>query len=364
MEYILGIAASMTIYSDKFAVCDVFIGGDSPCFIVAEIGANHDGDPKRAMELIEMAAAAGADAVKFQTYSASELVADPDRVLNWGREGYEREETIGALFDRLALPREAHKDLFDFAKSKGLVAFSTPFSLDGVDFLNDLNVPLWKVASSDVRDKRLLEYIASKTKPVILSTGKSLLQETARAIDILRFHKVPFAVLHCLAQYPAPMEEVCLSTIPAFKGIFPDAVIGFSDHTIGITAALGAVALGAKILERHVTYDECAEGPDHWFSSPPEEFTQLCQEIRRLEVAMRGVRTGILPSEAREREVSVRSLVLRVGLKAGDCIRHEHLEAKRPGYGIDPFDADKIIGMMVPRDLPGGSVLTWEALKP
>jgi sialic acid synthase SpsE len=361
LDSVLGIQTSL---SQSFNVEDRPVGGQAPCFIVAEIGANHDGDPTRAMELIEMAASAGADAVKFQTYTASELVADPDRVLSWGREGYERQDTIGALFDRVSLPRQAHKDLFDFAKTKGLVAFSTPFSLDGVDFLNSLNVPLWKVASSDVRDKRLLEYISSKAKPVILSTGKSLLQETARAVDILRSHSIPFAVLHCLAQYPAPMEEVSLSTIPAFQGIFPDAVVGFSDHTIGITAALGAVALGAKILERHVTYDVGAEGPDHWFSSPPSEFAQLCQEVRRLEVAMRGVRTGILPSEAREREVSVKSLILRVGLKAGDFIRPEHLEAKRPGYGIDPFDEDKVIGMIVHRDLPSGSVLTWEALKP
>lgn len=347
----------------SFKVSGRTVGGDAPCFIVAEIGANHDGDPERARDLVDMAAAAGADAVKFQTYSAAELVADPDRVLTWGREGRERTETIGGLFDRLALPRAAHKSLFEYAKSKGVIPFSTPFSLDGVDFLQRLDVPLWKVASSDVRDRFLLEHLARTGKPVILSTGKSLLPETVRAVDTLRAGNVPFAVLHCLAQYPAPMEEVNLATIPAFKGVFPDAVIGFSDHTIGITAALGAVALGAKIVERHVTYDQDADGPDHWFSSSPQEFSDLCREIRRLEAAIGGVRTGILPSEVREREVSVRSLILKKGLKAGEVITPDHLDTKRPGHGIDPYDAEKIIGMAVPRDLAAGSVLTWEALK-
>lgn len=347
----------------SFNVAGRTVGGDAPCFIVAEIGANHDGDPGRARELVDMAAEAGADAVKFQTYSAAELVADPDRVLSWGREGRERTETIGGLFDRLALPRAAHQALFEHARSRGVIPFSTPFSLDGVDFLNALDVPLWKVASSDVRDRFLLEHLARTGKPVILSTGKSLLSETTRAIDTLRAGKVPFAVLHCIAQYPAPMEEVNLATIPAFKAMFPDAVIGFSDHTLGISAALGAVALGGQIIERHVTYDQDADGPDHWFSSSPQEFGDLCREIRRLEAAIGGVRTGILPSEIREREVSVRSLVLKKGLKAGEVITAGHLDTKRPGHGIDPYDAEKIIGMAAPRDLEQGSVLTWEALK-
>jgi len=350
--------------SAAFSLPGRIVGGDSPCFIVAEIGANHDGSIDRAYELVEMAVAAGADAVKFQTYSSRELLADPHRIVQWGRSENLRSEPIGSLFDRLALPRSAHKPLFDFCKSKGVIAFSTPFSVDGVDFLNSLGVPLWKVASSDVRDKRLLEHIASKGQPVILSTGKSLLQETARAVDTLRAAGVPFALLHCIAQYPAPIEEASLGTIPAFKGIFPDAVIGYSDHTLGITAALGAVAVGAKVLERHVTYDLNAAGPDHWFSSGPDEFARLCGEVRRLEAALKGVRTGILPSEVKEREVSVRSLVLRESLKAGERIRPEHLDAKRPGYGIDPFDADKVVGMVVPFDLPSGFVLTWDSLRP
>lgn len=360
MDSVLG---RSSLSAASFKVVDRVVGGLAPCFIVAEIGANHDGNPQRAHDLIDIAAEAGADAVKFQTYSSSELVADPDRVLTWGRVGRERTETIGCLFDRLALPREAHKPLFTYAKSKGLIAFSTPFSLDGVDFLNDLDTPLWKVASSDVRDKFLLEHLTRTGKPVILSTGKSLLPETSRAVDTLRAGNVPIAVLHCLAQYPAPMDEVNLATIPAFQAIFPDAVVGFSDHTIGITAALGAVALGAKIIERHITHDQDADGPDHWFSSSPQELSDLCREVRRLEAAIGGVRTGILPAEVRERETSVRSIVLKHDLQAGDVITADDLSTKRPGHGIDPYDAEKIIGIAVPRALEAGSVLTWEALK-
>jgi sialic acid synthase SpsE len=346
-----------------FDVAGRRVGADAPCFIVAEIGANHDGDPRRAADMVDMAAEAGADAVKFQTYTAAELVADPGRVLSWGRAGRERTETIGGLFDRLALPRDAHAALFERARARGLVAFSTPFSLDGVDFLQGLDVPLYKVASSDVRDRWMLEKLAGTGRPVILSTGKSTLAETARAVDTLRAGGAPFAVLHCVAQYPAPAEEASLATIPAFAGMFPDAVIGFSDHTLGITAALGAVALGAKIVERHVTHDTEADGPDHWFSSGPDEFAALCREIRCMEAAIGTVRAGILPSEVREREVSVRSLVLARAVKAGQAIVREDLVAKRPGHGIDPYEADSVIGLAPARDLPADTVLTWEALK-
>lgn len=339
------------------------VGGDAPCFIVAEIGANHDGDPARAAELVEMAAKAGADAVKFQTYTAAELVADPERTVTWGRPGHQRQETIGGLFDRLTLPRPAHPELFELARAQGMIPFSTPFSVAGVRFLDDLGVELFKVASSDVRDRSLLDAMGDTGKPVILSTGKSTLTEIVRAVERLRSHQAPLAVLHCVATYPAAIEDANLRTIPAFASMFPDAVIGFSDHTQGITAAVGAVALGARIVERHVTYDQGADGPDHWFSSGPDEFGALCRGIRELEAALGGVRTGVLTDEESERRVSVRSLVTEQPIAAGQAIVARDLTAKRPGTGIDPFDIDRVIGLAPTADLPAGTVLTWDHLR-
>lgn len=347
----------------KFKVRGKLIGDSHDCFIIAEIGANHDGDPEKARQIIDQVADAGADAVKFQTYSAQELLVDPDRKITWGKKDKLKTETIGDLFDRVALPRKDHKSLFDYASSKGLIAFSTPFSIDSANFLNDLDVPLWKVASSDVRDKFLLDNLIQTGKPIIMSTGKSFMWEISRAVELIRRNNIPFAILHCVAQYPAPFADLNLATISAFRRFFPDAVVGFSDHSQGITAALGAVSLGAKIIERHVTYDNNGDGPDHWFSSSPSEFKKLCQEIRNLERSLGTVRSGIFKSEEKEREFSVKSLVIKSSLKVGDLIYEENLEAKRPGHGIDPFDAKKVIGMKVNCNLKKGSVLTWDLLQ-
>ena len=338
------------------------IGDGQPCFIIAEIGANHDGDVDKAIELVEMAARSGADAIKLQTYTASELTVNTDRVVTWGPKGAEKQETIGGLFDRLALPRDQHEVVFKHAQSLGVEAFSTPFSIDGVDFLNGLKVPAYKVASSDVNFRDLLTVTAKSGKPVILSTGKANMSEIARAVEHLNANGLEhLAILHCVAQYPAPIDEMKLHTIPALKGMWPNAIIGFSDHSHGITAALGAIALGAKIIEKHITYDKAAIGPDHWFSSDEAELTELCCEVRRMEAALNGVRTGILECEIEERKVSVRSLVVTRDLPQGHILIDQDLRAARPGTGIDPFHQDMVVGRRLQNAVNKDSVLTWDA---
>lgn len=346
-----------------FAIGERTVGGGAPCFVVAEIGANHDGDPQRCLELVRMAAAAGADAIKLQTYTAAELLADGGRVIRWGRAGAEREEAVGAMFDRLALPRAAHADLFAEARRLGLAAFSTPFSLDGVAFLDGLGVPAFKIASSDIGWPELLAAAAGTGKPVIMSTGKHTLAEVANAICDLEGAGVRgLGLLHCIAQYPAPQAALNLRTIPVLKALYPRAVVGFSDHSIGIAAAQAAVALGARIVERHVTYDRGADGPDHWFSSDPAEFAALVRGIRDVEAALGGSKVGIDPSEELERHNSVRSLVMARAVRAGDVLCDDDLVALRPGWGIPPRQRSTVIGRRAPRDLPAGTVLTWDAL--
>jgi len=338
------------------------VGEGARAFIVAEIGANHNGDPALASQLMRAAASAGVDAVKFQTYSADCLLADRDRVIAWGPPGRERREPVGAMFDRLSLPLQAYPQLFAEARALGLIAFSTPFSVEFARFLAPL-VPCFKVASSDVTFHDLLRAVAECKKPVMLSVGKSTLGEVEEALTALQAGGcAEIALLHCVAQYPAPMEEMNLRTIPALAGMFPQAVIGFSDHSEGITAALGAVALGARVLEKHFTLDHALEGPDHWFSADPAEMTQLVKETRRLEAALGGARKTVLPCEQAERRTSVRSLVLARDIAAGQVLTEAHLKVLRPGWGIHPRDKAQVIGLTAQVSLPAGTVLTWEHL--
>jgi len=336
-------------------------GEASPVFIVAEIGANHNGDLALARKLVEAAADAGVDAVKFQTYRAADLVADGERIVTWGPPGNQRAEPVGRMFDRLSLPFEAHKDLFDLARRLGLVAFSTPFSLEAARFLADLAVPCFKIASSDVTYLDLLRAVAAFNKPVLLSTGKSTLGEVDRAVTTLaQAGCKEIGLLHCVGKYPAPLEDTNLRVISTLSAIYPNAIIGYSDHSQGTTACLGAVTLGAKVVEKHFTLSCDSEGPDHWFSADPEEMKRLVKEIRALESALGMPWKRVLPCEEQGRNLATRSLVLAKSVRAGTAITESHLKVLRPGWGIHPHDKEKVVGLKVNQDLPAGTVLKWE----
>lgn len=348
----------------EIKIGNVTVSNEGKTFIIAEIGANHNSDIELAKKTIKAAAECGVDAVKFQTYTAKELVADKDRVLTYLSNGIEKKETISELFDRLSLRREYHRELFDYANSLGLQAFSTPFSLDGLEFLASLDVPCFKVAASDVNYVDLLEKLPEYNKPVMLSLGKCTLGEADEAINIL-FNKgcKNLVIMHCVSQYPSPMNEMNLNTIKTLKSLYPECVIGFSDHSMGITAALGAVAFGARVVEKHFTLDKKLEGPDHWFSMDPSDMKSLVTEIRNLESAMGNPRKMILECEKNERHKSVRSLVLKRDLKEGEVIKNEDLLMLRPGWGISPFDKDKVVGMKINKDCKANTVLVWDLLR-
>lgn len=349
----------------EFVIDNKRIGSKEPTFIVAEIGANHNGDIELAKKTIEAAAQAGVDAVKFQTYSAAELLSDHERMLTWGKEDSQTTESIGDMFDRLSLKRDFHKELFDYSKSLGLIPFSTPFSVEGVNFLdNELEVPCFKVAASDVNYLEMLKALGEKEKPVMLSLGKCTIGEADIAINTLfEAGCKELVIMHCVAQYPSPMEEMNLKIIESLKKMYPECIVGFSDHSLGITAAIGAVVLGARVVEKHFTLDKTLKGPDHWFSLNPAEMKSLVNEIRNIELAMGTSRKRIMPSEIQERETSIRSIVLNKPLKKGDTLKEEGVKYTRPGWGISPYDIEKIIGLKVTRDLPTNTVLKWEYFK-
>ncbi len=345
----------------SFTIGQRRIGQGFPVFIIAEIGANHNGAPALAAKMVEAAARTGADAVKFQTYTAADLVADVERVVTWGPPGKQRSEPVGEMFDRLSLPREAHRDLFDLARSLGLVAFSAPFSLEAARFLAGIDVPCFKIASSDVTYLDLLRIVAGYGKPVLISTGKSTLPEVDRAVVTLTESGCQqIGLLHCVATYPAPMEQTNLRVISTLGMIYPDAVTGYSDHTEGTAACVGAVALGARIIEKHFTLSRDLEGPDHWFSADADEMTRLVGEIRGLESALGRPWKRVAPCEAQGRNLATRSLVLAESVTAETAITESHLKVLRPGWGIHPYDKEKVIGLRVTEDLPAGTVLQWE----
>ncbi len=339
------------------------ISNDSPAFIIAEVGANHNGDVELAKKSIDAAADCGVDAVKFQTYTAEELLSNQETIVTTGPKG-EKTQTLKELFDSVTLKREFHQEIYNYAKSKGLICFSTPFSLEGVAFLEDIGNPIYKIASSDVNYVDMLEAIANTKKPVFLSTGKCTLSDMDMAIELLQNNGTSdLCLLHCVANYPSKMEHMNLNVIKTLKQMYPDCIIGFSDHSLGITAALGAICFGAKIIEKHFTINKNLDGPDHWFSMDPNDMKNLVNEIRNLEVAF-GTQKKFLPqNEVLDKYWATRSLHINKDLKEGDIIKKEDLDMLRPGYGISPFDKNKVVGIKLAKDIKKGTVLEWTHLQ-
>lgn len=340
------------------------LGQDQAVFIVAEIGANHDGDAEKARQLVDIAARCGADAVKFQTYTADELLADQDRIVEWGPPGNTVQEPVGEMFDRIHLPREEHLDLFLYAQQKGLIPFSTPFSMDGVHFLEGLGVSIYKVASSDVTHFPLLETLAKTKKPIILSTGKSTMEEVVEAVQLLKKNGVEhMALLHCVSAYPAPDEDCHLRVMSGLQEAFPGCIIGLSDHSIGTLAPCLAVALGARIIEKHITYNKSALGPDHYFSLDEQDLRQLVVDVRRSEVILGEKQKLVRPSEARGRVHGRPSLIAAKKILKGQKIVAEDIKICRPGTGMAPRFYEATIGRIAKTDINQNEPLLEEKLK-
>lgn len=335
-------------------------GSQSQPLVVAEIGANHDGSPEKAVKLLQAIAATPCRIVKFQHYTAGELVSDPKRLITYGRGAGQQGEAVGAMFDRLSLGLPALRELFAEARHLGLTPFATPFSEKGVDELVGLGTGAIKIASSDVNHLPLLRHAASTGLPLILSLGKSTLGEAEEAVaEILSNGGESLTLLHCVAAYPAPIPEMNLRAIPMLQAVFPQCRIGFSDHSTGTTAAVVAVALGAKMVEKHVTLNPEDVGPDHWFSLSPMELARLMKEVGDAWQSLGSSGKQITPSEERGRRLGVRSLCAAHDLPPGTVLRGGDLEALRPGGGLPPRYLPVVEGMKLARPLLKGELLTW-----
>ncbi|MBU7041989.1 MAG: N-acetylneuraminate synthase [Theionarchaea archaeon] len=335
------------------------VGDGEPCFIIAEAGVNHDGSMEQAQSLIEAAGKAGVDAVKFQTFSADALVTHFTKKAPY-QERTERGESHYDMIKRLELRPEDFIELADYAKKKGLIFLSSPFDRASVSLLDRIGVPAFKIASGELTNTPLLAYIAQKRKPVILSTGMASLGEIEAILPI--FHGIPLILLHCVTQYPAPIDSVNLRVMETLKQAFGHPV-GFSDHTLGYTAALAAVALGACMIEKHFTMDKNLPGPDHFASLEPEELKEMVTSIREVEdVLGNGIKT-ISEEEEKIKAVVRKSVVTAQDIPSGVTITEKMLAIKRPGTGLAPRFLQKLIGKKAKTPLKAGEFIRWEDIR-
>ncbi len=346
-----------------FAIADRLIGPGHPVYIVAELSANHLQDRTRARELVRIAAASGADAVKLQTFTADTITLDarsePFRV----RQGTLWEGAIlHDLYREAAMPWEWHAELMALARSLSLQCYSTPFDFTAVDFLEALEVPAYKVAAFELVDIPLLRRIARTGKPVILSTGMATLDEIREAVEAVRSSgSAPVALLRTCSAYPAPPEEMDLRSIPHMQERF-GVVTGLSDHSAGIAVPVAAVSLGAHIIEKHLTVSRAAGGPDAAFSLEPTEFAEMVRAVRTAERALGGVRFGPTPHEMASLQFR-RSLFAVADIREGELLTHANVRSIRPAAGLHPRHLDDVLGRRATRDIPRGTPLTWELIR-
>lgn len=337
------------------------IGPEQPPFIIAELSGNHNGSLERALAIIDAVADAGAHAIKLQTYTADTMtlpgahrISDPNS-LWYGRELHE-------LYQEAYTPWEWHEPLFDHARQRGLLFFSSPFDETAIDFLETFDVPAYKIASLENNDWPLLRRVAATGKPVIMSTGASTLAEVAEAVDVLRAAGCrELVLLKCTSTYPATPGSTNLRTIPHLAQMFPDCLVGLSDHTGGVGVAVAAVALGASVIEKHVTLRRADGGVDSAFSLEPAELQSLVVETERAWQGLGVIQYGVQRSESNARQHK-RSIYVAKDIQAGELYTSENLRVVRPGDGLAPKFFDPLLGKPARQTLTAGTPLTWELL--
>ncbi len=334
------------------------IGDNEPCFVIAEIGSNHNQEKSLAFELIDAAAESNVDAVKFQTFKSSEHYSSKTPGFS-----YLNNINTSDLIKSLELDRSWQKELMDYAEKRNLIFFSSPCDIDAVDGLAKINVPLYKVASFDITDDSLIKYISKQGKPVIISTGMASLNEIQIAIDSAKsVDNNEIILLQCTSLYPAPAYLTNLNSISTMRKAF-NTLVGYSDHTKGDHVAIAAVALGACVIEKHFTLDRKLPGPDHPFAIEPKELNQMMVKIREVESSFGdGLKNGPRSEEFEMAEKGKRSVHAKVNILEGEKISDDMLCIKRPGLGIHPSLRNQIIGRTAKKSIDKDEWITWEKI--
>lgn len=324
------------------------IGNGHPTYMIAEAGLNHNGDVKLARDLIAAASECGADAVKFQTFDTDEFIAHDSPYYD--------------IFKNSELSSDEFAELKAYAAQLGILFFSTPFDFRSADFLSELDVELFKIASCDLTNLPILRHVARMGKPILLSTGMGTIAETFAAIDAVKGEgNEQIALFHCIAHYPAKPEEMNLRAIPYMKSVF-NCPVGLSDHTLGIDIPNASIAVGANIIEKHFTLDKKLPGPDHQLSATPDEFRKMVETARLIEVAL-GSNEKIIPESAEHRALIRRSLTARKDIARGTIITPDLVAIKRPGDGLAPDLFDFIIGRKTKTDMKRDQQFSLEKLE-
>lgn len=333
------------------------IGPGNPVFVIAEAGVNHNGDLSLALKLVDAAKAAGADAVKFQTFVADSVISPGTAKAEYQKQATGEQESQLEMVKRLELSFADFRKIDQHCHELDILFISTPFDFESVDFLDDLNVPAFKISSGDLTNHPLLELVASKGRPIILSTGMSDLNEVSEAVEVVRASgNSQIALLQCVTNYPADVSEVNLKAMRTMSDAFGVAV-GYSDHTLGIEIALAATALGACIIEKHFTLDRTLPGPDHRASLEVPDLIAMIAGIRNVQSALGDGIKSPGPSEAGNASVARRSIVATRDIAAGSAISRDALGLKRPGTGLPPKMLPHVVGHTARVDVKAGDLL-------
>ncbi len=349
--------------SNCFVIDNRKIGQNHSPYIIAEMSANHNGSIDNAYKIIDMAKACGADAVKLQTYHPDTITMDMNTPEFMIKGGLWDGQSLYELYKDAFMPWEWHKPLFDYAKKIDITIFSSPFDNTAVDLLEDLNTPAYKIASFEAIDLPLIKYVAQTGKPMIISTGMADAEEIQDAIEAAREGGCEeLAILHCVSGYPAPAGDYNLKTLVDMQQKFR-LVTGLSDHTVDNTTATASVALGASIIEKHVTLDRNGGGPDDSFSLESDELRDLCTATKTAWEALGSVDYGRKSSEQSNVKFR-RSLYFVKDINKGEVITKDHIKSIRPGYGLKPNSYSKIIGKIANKDIKSGTATQWNLVLP
>ena len=347
----------------EFKIGDREVGLNKPIFIIAEAGVNHNGSLKLAKKLTDVAADAKVDAVKFQTFKAEKLVTKDAKQADYQSKNTGKKESQFDMLKRLELKDEFHKILKNYAEKKGLVFMSTPFDEESIDFLDKLGVIIFKAGSGELTNIPYLKKMASKGKPMILSTGMGNMKEVKEAVDtIKKTGNQKFVILHCTTNYPTPYEDVNMRAMETMRTEL-NCLVGYSDHTEGILVPIVAASMGAVVIEKHFTLNRNMEGPDHKASLEPNELKEVVKQIRFVETIRGKEEKKPSKSEKKISDVVRKSIVAKVNIPKGTIIKKEHLIIKRPGGGINPNKIKIVIGKKTIKNIKKDTVLKMSDLK-
>ena len=338
------------------------VGPGNPCFVIAETGVNHNGDLGMAIELVDAAADSGADAVKFQSLNADLLVSPTAPKADYQIKTVGGAETQAEMIRALELDLESHIKIMEHAEKRGIIFISTPFDPDSADMLEGLGVPVFKTGSGEVNNWPHLRHIAAKGKPVIFSTGMSYLGEVEAAIRVMNeVGNDSLVILHCVSQYPAPVDQTNLKAMQTMMAVF-DYPVGHSDHSLGYIVPVAAVALGASMIEKHMTLDKKLPGPDHLASAEPDEIKYMVEAIREVESALGDGVKAPQVAEEETRRIIRRSIAVRHDIPEGAVISMKYLKMIRPGEYITPELIDHVVGRVARRQIKAGEFISWADL--